>query len=159
MSINYGIVSTSSITPRFIAAARNSKDSHVLALASRNLEKAREKAEQWQIPRAYGSYEELMADPDIQVIYISTINSLHYTYARMALETGHHVLCEKPFTLSETESRELFALAREKGRFIMEAEKVVFLPVMQEIKSRIHAGELGRITMADFSSSFVSILL
>ena len=154
MSIHYGIISTSSITPRFIAAARSSKDSQVLALASRDLKKAREKADQWQIPRAYGSYEELMDDPDIQIIYISTINSLHYTYARMALETGHHVLCEKPFTLSEEESRDLFSLAKEKDLFLMEAEKVVFLPVMQEIKARIKAGELGRITMADFSSSF-----
>ena len=68
MSINYGIISTSSITPRFIAAARSSKDSQVLALASRSLEKAREKADLWQVPRAYGSYEELMADPDIHAI-------------------------------------------------------------------------------------------
>ena len=154
MPLTYGILSTSSITPRFIAAVRISKDSKVLALASRDLEKAREKAALWQVPKAYGSYEELMEDPDIDVIYISMINSLHYTYARMALETGHHVLCEKPFTLSEEESRELFALARKQGRFIMEAEKVVFLPVMQELKKRILAGDLGAITMADFSSSF-----
>jgi len=154
MSLNYGILSTSSITPRFIAAARDSQDSHVLALASRDLSKARKYAALWDVPRAYGSYEELMDDPDIDVIYISMINSLHYTYARIALETGHHVLCEKPFTLKEEESRELFALARAKGLFIMEAEKVVFLPVMEEIKRRIASGALGRITMADFSSSF-----
>lgn len=152
--MNYGILSTSSITPRFIAAARNSKDSKVLALASRDLAKAQKYADLWQVPRAYGSYEALMEDPDIDIIYISTINSQHYAYARLALETGHHVLCEKPFTLSEENSQELFSLARAKNRFIMEAEKVVFLPVMEEIKRRIKAGNLGRITMADFSSSF-----
>ncbi|MBQ8184635.1 MAG: Gfo/Idh/MocA family oxidoreductase [Lachnospiraceae bacterium] len=154
MSINYGILSTSSIAPRFISAVRDSADSRVVALASRDLAKAQEKAALWQVPKAYGSYESLMEDPEVDVIYISMVNSLHYHYARMALETGHHVLCEKPFTLKEEESAELFALAREKGLFIMEAEKVVFLPVMQELKKRILAGELGRITMADFSSSF-----
>lgn len=152
--LNYGILSTSSITPRFIAAVRDSKDSQVTALASRSLEKAEEKAKLWQVPKAYGSYEELLKDEEIDVVYISTVNSLHYHYARLALEAGHHVLCEKPFTLSVEESRELFSLARKKGRFIMEAEKVVFLPVMQELKKRIQEGEFGKITMADFSSSF-----
>ncbi len=154
MKLNYGILSTSSITPRFIAAVRDSKDSQVAALASRSLPKAREKAALWQVPKAYGSYEELLLDREIDVVYISTINSQHYPYTRLALETGHHVLCEKPFTLSLEESRELFALARRQGRFLMEAEKVVFLPVMQELKARIQRGDLGRITMADFSSSF-----
>lgn len=154
MPLHYGILSTSSITPRFIAACHDSKDNQVVALASRDLPKAQEKAALWQVPKAYGSYEELMQDPDIDIIYISMINSLHYQYARMALETGHHVLCEKPFTLSVEESQALFDLSRRKGLFLMEAEKVVFLPVMQELKRRIQKGELGRITLADFSSSF-----
>lgn len=154
MNLTYGILSTSSITPRFIAAVHASKNSQVTALASRDLANAREKADLWQVPKAYGSYEELLEDSSLDVIYISMINSLHYSYAKLALEKGHHVLCEKPCTLSPEESRELFALAREKKRFFMEAEKVVFLPVMQELKRRIQAGDLGRITMADFSSSF-----
>ncbi len=152
--LKYGILSTSSITPRLIDAVRDSSDSEVASLASRSLEKAREKADLWKVPKAYGSYEELLADREIDVVYISMVNSLHYRYARLALEAGHHVLCEKPFTLSEGESRELFALAREKGLFIMEAEKVVFLPVMGELKSLLRAGVLGKVTMADFSSSF-----
>ena len=154
MNLTYGILSTSSITPRFIAAVRASRHSQVGALASRNLDKAWEKAALWQVPKAYGSYEKLLEDSSLDVIYISMINSLHYSYAKLALEKGHHVLCEKPCTLRPEESRELFALARQKGRFFMEAEKVVFLPVMQELKRRIRSGELGRITMADFSSSF-----
>ncbi|MCI8417156.1 MAG: Gfo/Idh/MocA family oxidoreductase [Lachnospiraceae bacterium] len=154
MKLNYGILSTSSITPRFIAAVKASKDSQVVALASRSLSKAQEKAALWQVPKAYGSYEELLLDREIDIVYISTINSQHFHYARLALETGHHVLCEKPFTLSPEESRELFALARRQGRFLMEAEKIVFLPVMREIKDRLWREELGRITMADFSSSF-----
>lgn len=153
-TVNYGILSTSSITPRFIAAVRDSRGSQVTALASRSLEMAKEKAELWQVPKAYGSYEELLKDEEVDVVYISTINSLHYHYAYLALEAGHHVLCEKPFTLSVEESRELFSLARAKGRFIMEAEKVVFLPVMRELKRRIQEGKFGKITMADFSSSF-----
>ncbi|MCC8164184.1 MAG: Gfo/Idh/MocA family oxidoreductase [Lachnospiraceae bacterium] len=154
MKLRYGILSTSSITPRFIAAVRDTASSEVLALASRSLDQAKEKARLWNVPRAYGSYEELLADPDIDVVYVSMVNSLHYQYAKLALESGHHVLCEKPCTLSAEDSRNLFAIAREKGKFFMEAEKVVFLPVMREIKQMIAEGVLGKVTMADFSSSF-----
>lgn len=156
MTLRYGILSTSSITPRFIAAAKASRCSEVAAIASRDALKAAQKALEWGVPKSYGSYEELLAAPDIDVIYVSMVNHLHYQYAKAALETGHHVLCEKPFTLSETQSTELFALARSKGKFIMEAEKVVFLPVMQEIRRRIADGQFGRVTLADFSSSFAA---
>ncbi|MCD8098333.1 MAG: Gfo/Idh/MocA family oxidoreductase [Lachnospiraceae bacterium] len=154
MKLRYGILSTSSITPRFIAAVRDTDSSEVLALTSRSLDPAKEKARLWNVPRAYGSYEELLADPDIDVVYVSMVNSLHYQYAKLALESGHHVLCEKSCMLSAEDSRNLFAIAREKGKFFMEAEKVVFLPVMQEIKQMITEDVLGKVTMADFSSSF-----
>ena len=153
-SIRIGVLSTSSIAPRFIGAVRAADGCEAAALASRSLEKAREKAALWQIPKAYGSYEELLASGEIDAAYVAMINSEHYRYAKMALEHGKHVLCEKPFTLKEDEARSLFALAREKGLFIMEMQKVVFLPVIQEIKKRIRQGEFGSICMADFSSSF-----
>ncbi len=154
MTIRIGILSTSSITPRFIQAARITEGCTIAALASRSLAKAQEKARQWNIPKAYGSYEELLSSDEVDAVYVSMINSEHYRYARLSLENGRHVLCEKPFTLSEEQSRELFALAREKGLFIMEMQKTVFLPVMQKIKALISEGAFGTIRMADFSSSF-----
>ncbi len=152
--LRFGILSTSSIAPRFIKGVRAAKSCEASALASRNLEKAQEKAALWNVPKAYGSYEELLRSNEIDAAYVAMINSAHYRYAKMALEQGKHVLCEKPFTLSVQESRELFALAREKGLFIMEAQKVLFLPVVQKLKELIRSGSFGAIRMADFSSSF-----
>ena len=150
----YGILSTSSIAPRFIAALRQAEAGQILAISSRSEEKAKQKAEQWQIPRAYGSHEALLRDPDVNIVYISNVNAQHYTWAKAALEAGKHVVCEKPCTTSEKQTRELFALAREKGLFLMEAEKMLFLPVMEEIYRRICRGELGQIWMAELTHSF-----
>lgn len=152
--LRFGILSTSSIAPRFIKGVQATEGCETVALASRNLEKAREKAALWNVPKAYGSYEELLGSNNIDVAYVAMINSEHYRYAKMALEQGKHVICEKPFTLNADESKELFALAREKGLFIMEAQKVLFLPVVQRLKELIRSKVLGSIKMADFSSSF-----
>lgn len=153
-ALRYGILSTSSIAPRFIAAVRQAGAGEILALSSRSAEKAREKAALWQIPRAYGSHEALLADGDVNIVYISNVNALHYTWAKAALEAGKHVICEKPCTTTARQTRELFALAREKGLFFMEAEKMLLLPVMQEVRSRILAGQLGEIHMVQLSHSF-----
>ena len=152
--LRYGILSTSSIAPRFIAAVREAKAGEIVALSSRALEKAREKAAAWDIPTAYGSHEELLRDPNVEIVYISTVNSLHYRWAKAALESGKHVVCEKPCTTSEAHSRELFRLAREKGLFLMEAEKMLFLPAILELKESIESGKLGDIHMAELGCSF-----
>ena len=154
MQLRYGILSTSSIAPRFIAAVREANAGTIVALSSRTLEKAQEKAAQWNIPTAYGSHEELLNDPNVEIVYISTVNSLHYWWAKAALESGKHVVCEKPCTTSQAHSRELFQLAREKGLFLMEAEKMLFLPAILELKKRIEAGLLGEIHMAELAHSF-----
>ena len=154
--LRYGILSTSSIAPRFIAALREAGGGEVAAVSSRTLEKAREKAMQWEIPTAYGSHRELLEDENINIVYISAVNSEHYPLAKAALEMGKHVVCEKPCTTSAENTRELFALAREKGLFLMEAEKMLFLPTVLEVKRRIEAGELGQIHMAELSHSFAA---
>ncbi len=154
MNLRYGILSTSSIAPRFIAALREAKAGEILALSSRSLERAREKAALWDIPRAYGSHRELLSDRDINIVYISTVNAQHYPWAKAALEAGKHVICEKPCTASAQETRELFALAREKGLFFMEAEKMLLLPVMEAVRTRLAAGDLGQITMVQLNHSF-----
>lgn len=152
MQLQLGILSTASIVPRFLKAVRETGELQVDALASRNLTKAQEKAGEWAIPRAFGSYEELLQDPEIDAVYIATINNHHGRYVRQALEAGKHVLCEKPFVTSEEEVHELFSLARKKGRFLMEAQKAVFLPAIQKAKELIQSGALGQIGMIEFSS-------
>ena len=119
MELKFGILSTSSIAPRFIAAVREAKAGQIVALSSRTLEKAKEKAALWEIPTAYGSHEELLQDETVNVVYISTVNSQHYPWAKAALEHGKHVVCEKPCTTSAAQTRELYALAKEKGLFYL----------------------------------------
>ena len=149
----YGILSTASIVPRFINALRESGRGEVVALASRSEEKAAEKAKEWNIPKHYGSYEALLADPEIEVVYVAMINSEHYAYTLKALEAGKHVICEKPFTLNHEHARHLFQVAKEKGLFVAEAQKAVFLPVMADIKELIRSGKLGKIQFMDCTSS------
>jgi len=151
----YGILSTSSIVPRFTGALRESGTGEALALASRSAEKAAEKAEEWGIPRSYGNYEELLSDPDIEVVYVAMVNSEHYRYARKALEAGKHVICEKPLALKKAHAQQLFQMAEERKLFLAEAQKEVFLPVIQEVKKLIQEGNLGNIQVADFTNSYV----
>lgn len=154
MELRYGILSTSSIAPRFIAAVRAAGAGEIVALSSRSLEKAWEKASQWGIPMAYGSHVELLEDDRVNIVYISSVNAQHYPWAKAALERGKHVICEKPCTTTAAQTRQLYALAREKGLFFMEAEKMLFLPAIAQVRSRIERGVLGTIQMAELSHSF-----
>lgn len=154
MELQYGILSTSSIAPRFIAAVRAAQAGNIAAISSRSYEKAAQKAQLWGISKAYGSHDALLKDPQINIVYISTVNSQHYPWAKAALEHGKHVVCEKPCTTSAAQTRELYALAAEKGLFFMEAEKMLFLPAIGELRQRIRDGFLGQISMAEMSHSF-----
>ena len=152
--MNIGILSTSSIAPRFIAAVREEGSFRITALSSRSQEKAEEKAKAWDIPKAYGSHEDLLKDKDVDIVYISAVNSAHYRWAKAALLAGKHVICEKPCTTAESQTRELFALAKEKNLFLMEAQKMLFLPAVLAAKQAIDLGRLGKIHMAEFNHSF-----
>ena len=154
MELRYGILSTSSIAPRFVAAVRASGKGEIVALSSRSLEKAKEKAADWDIPKAYGSHAELLKDEDVNIVYISNVNTAHYPWAKAALEQGKHVICEKPCTTTEAQTKELYALARQKGLFFMEAQKMLFLPAVLSVKERL--ADLGQITMAELSHSFAA---
>ena len=153
-ALRYGILSTSSIAPRFIAAVREADAGRIVVLSSRSLEKAREKAQLWDIPKAYGSHRALLEDEEVNIVYISNVNAQHYPWAMAALEQGKHVICEKPCTTTAEHTRRLYELAREKGLFFMEAEKMLFLPAIEEVRRRIEAGCLGQIYMAELSHSF-----
>lgn len=152
MELSYGILSTSSIAPRFIAAVRAHGKGRVAALSSRTPEKAQEKAAQWNIPVAYGSHGELLQDDTVNIVYISNVNTAHYPWAKAALLAGKHVICEKPCTTTEVQTKELYALAKKQGVFFMEAQKMLFLPAVLAVKERL--GELGQVTMAELSHSF-----
>ena len=153
-NLKYGIMSASSISPRFISAVREAEAGEIVAISSRTLEKARQKADEWGIERAYGSHTELLADDDINIVYISSVNSEHYSMAKQALEYGKNVICEKPCTTFSEHTKELFELARKNKLFFMEAQKMLFLPVILETEKLIKSGKIGDIQMIEFSHSF-----
>ena len=154
MELRYGILSTSSIAPRFIAAVRACAKGRIVALSSRTLEKAQEKAAQWGIPTAYGSHAELLQDKTVNIVYISNVNTQHYPWAKAALLAGKHVICEKPCTTTEAQTSELYTLAKKQGLFFMEAQKMLFLPAVLAVKERLN--ELGQINMVTLSHSFAA---
>jgi len=152
MELCYGILSTSSIAPRFIAPVRACGKGRIVALSSRTLERAQKKATEWEIPTAYGSHEELLRDKTVNIVYISNVNTGHYPWAKAALLAGKHVICEKPCTTTQAQTKELYDLAKKQGLFFMEAQKMLFLPAVLAVKERL--GDLGQITMVEMSHSF-----
>lgn len=153
MKYTYGIVSTASITPRFVHAVQAYGD-EVGAIASRSLEKAQRFAQEHTIYKAYGSYEELYKDPDIDVVYIATPNNTHVIEAMKALSYKKHVIIEKPFALTMEEAMSIYRYAKEQGCFVMEAQKSVFLPATQKIKECLDAQVLGSCHQILMLSSF-----
>ena len=151
--IRYGILSAARIVPRFVQGIRESDEGEVYAIASRTKERAEQAAAQLGIPHWYGSYEELLADENVDVVYIPTTNDTHYRWAKAALEQHKNVILEKPFTLHYEEAADLFQTAERNGCFLMEDQKELFLPVTEEIMRLIHAGEIGDIQFIEMSMS------
>lgn len=154
--MRYGIISTASIVERFVKGIRESKDGIAYAIASRDIEKAKKAAEQLNIERYYGSYEALYEDPNVDIIYIPTVNGMHYRNAYDALMHDKHVIVEKPFVLTSKQAEELFELAKERGCFLMEAQKAVFLPTTLRVKQLLEEQVLGQIHYIELKAGFPS---
>lgn len=132
----YGIISTASITSRFIEGIRCASD-EVVCIGSRDINKAREFANDNNISKYYGTYEEVYKDEDISVVYIPVINSLHYECAKNALNHHKHVILEKPFTVKESEAIELFEIAKKNNCLLFEGVKNVFMPSTEFVKNNL----------------------
>jgi predicted dehydrogenase len=117
----------------------------VTAVGSRSLESAREFAEQFGIRNAHGSYEELVADPDVDAIYVATPHPFHHENALLAIAAGKHVLVEKVFTINEAQAREVVDAADAAGVIVLEAMWTRFLPHMIRIRELIASGALGEV--------------
>lgn len=115
----------------------------LVGVASRSLDKAQEFASRFSIKKAYGSYEELVKDPEIQLIYIATPHSEHCRNAKLCLENGKHVLCEKSFAANASQAEEMIALAKEKKLLITEAMWVRYMPMAETIRKVIDSGVIG----------------
>ena len=144
--LRWGLLSTARINRLIIPAIRASARSEVTTVASRSLEKARAYAAEWNIPRVLGSYEALLDDPDIDVIYISLPNSLHVEWTVRALEAGKHVLCEKPLALSVADVDRIVAAAVARtGRTATEGFMYRHHPLTHAVEAIVKSGRLGAI--------------
>jgi predicted dehydrogenase len=131
----------------------------IQAVGARDLDKANEFADRFSIPNRHQGYEALVNDPEVDVIYISTIHPFHKRDALLALNAGKHLLVEKPFTINAREAEEVRALAQAKGLFVMEAMWTRFLPSMDAIFEVINSGALGEIELftADHSQALTHV--
>lgn len=147
MATRWGIVSAGRISFDFALALRTlpAEDHRIVAVAARNLMKAAEFCSQHNIPKSYGSYEELANDQEVDVVYIGSINPQHLPLAKLFLNAGKHILCEKPLCMNKKEAEELIATAKEKNLFLMEAIWSRFTPLYEKMKEEIDKGTIGDI--------------
>lgn len=155
--IKWGILATGSIANKFVSTVQGMKDEvSVIACASRNEARAKEFADQYGIPKAYGSYEELVQDDEVDVVYICTPNNLHYENMKLCIEAGKSVLCEKPFTTNQNEAQEIFQLAKEKGVFVMEAFWITMLPLHKKLQQLLADGVIGEVRHVRAEYGFIA---
>ncbi|MER6265931.1 Gfo/Idh/MocA family oxidoreductase [Streptomyces sp900105755] len=151
-SVRWGILATGGIAAAFAADLVDLPDAEIVAVASRSPESAEGFAERFGIGRAYGDWESLARDEDVDIVYVATPHSAHRAAAGLCLTAGRNVLCEKPFTLNAREAGELVALSKEHGRFLMEAMWMYCHPLVRRLTALVADGAIGevRTVQADF---------
>ena len=143
--LRWGLLSTARINRLLVPAIRAGSRSELTTVASRTIDRARAYADEWRIPRALGSYDALLADPEIDVVYIPLPNSLHVEWTVKALDAGKHVLCEKPLALTVEDVDRIDAAAKRSGRVAAEAFMYRHHPLTHAAEAVVRSGRLGRI--------------
>jgi D-xylose 1-dehydrogenase (NADP+, D-xylono-1,5-lactone-forming) len=149
----WGIISTADINRKVIPGAQASPEIDLVGVASRDQQRAEAYAREWGIERAYGSYEELLADPDIEAVYISLPNTLHSEWSIRSVEAGKHVLCEKPLSRHPEEVEAAFDAAERAGRLLSEAFMYRHNPQTARFRQLLDEGVIGepRLVRSTFS--------
>jgi len=149
---NWGILGCGQIANKFAEALQNTEGAILTAAGARDLKRAREFSKTWGFQKAYGSYQDLVHDREVDIIYIATPHSYHFAHTKLCLEAGKHVLCEKPFTINSMQLEVLISLARMKKLFLMEALWSRFLPGIIHTKAILDSGQIGEVISmeADF---------
>jgi xylose dehydrogenase (NAD/NADP) len=145
--VRWGLLSTANINKRFIPAIRMSKRGELVAVASRDERNAKAYAREWEIPTAFGSYEEMLASGSIDAVYISLPNHLHAAWSVRAMSEGLHVLCEKPFALSVDEVDQMIAASERHQRVLAEAFMYRHHPQTLLAGEWVQSGKLGEISL------------
>ena len=145
-ALRWGILAPGWIAGQFAAALRRGTRQEIVAVGSRTFDRAKTFADEFGAPAAYGSYEELVADPQVDIVYVASPHSEHHRLARLALEAGKPVLIEKAFTRDAAEARDLIDLARSKNLFMLEGMWSRFLPHYDVIQQAVQSGLIGAVT-------------
>ena len=153
-TVSWGFLSTANINDKLLAGAAESDRVDVIAVASRDVERAEAYARERGIERAYGSYEELLADTDVEAVYISLPNSLHIEWSIRALEAGKHVLCEKPLSRRPEDVERAFDVAEQSDRLLMEAFMYRHNPQTAKLEELVGEGAIGRLRLVRAAFSF-----
>jgi predicted dehydrogenase len=152
--LRWGLLSTARINRAVIPAIRGSARHELRAVASRTPATAEEYAREWNIPRHYGSYSELIADPGVDAIYIPLPNALHAEWTIKACQAGKHVLCEKPLALTAAEADAIAAAAGRAGVLVMEAFMYRHHPQTLQLKALVDGGAIGRLALVRGAFTF-----
>src|SRR3954468_17242115 len=155
--VRWGILSTARIAQRVVDGARLAENAELVAVASREEARARAYAGEHGIPRVHGSYEALLADPEVDAIYNPLPNSLHVPWTITALEAGKHVLCEKPLTRDPAQVERAFDAAERAGRVLMEAFMWRFHPQTDELVRLVRSGAVGDVRLVRTAFGFGGI--
>jgi predicted dehydrogenase len=154
--LKWGIISTAKIgTGKVIAGIQRSALNEIVAIASRDEARAKAVAAEFGIPRTFGSYEAMLADPEIEIVYNPLPNHLHVPVSLAALEAGKHVLCEKPISINATEAARL--AARPEKPYLMEAFMVRFHPQWHRARDLIRSGELGEVKQIQINFAYFNV--
>jgi xylose dehydrogenase (NAD/NADP) len=154
LAVKWGIVSTADINRKVIPGAKESPKVDLAAVASRDRPRAEAYAKEWGIERAYGSYEALLEDPEIEAVYISLPNTLHCEWSIRALEAGKHVLCEKPLSRHPEEVEAAFDAAARAGRLLMEAFMYRHNPQTNRLEELVDEGAVGELRLIRSAFSY-----
>ena len=153
--INWGVLGTAGIARgQTIPGMQQAENCCLYAVAGRSLEKARVFQKEFGFEKAYGSYDELLADPKVQAVYIPLPNELHYEWTVKAMQAGKHVLCEKPLAPTPEQVQQLYAKAEECGVFLMEAFAYLHSPYVAALKEELNSGIIGDVLYVE--SEFIT---
>ena len=143
--MNIGILGAGSIARQMAYTISKMDNAINYAIASRDYKKSQKFAKEFRVIKAYGSYEEMIKDPEVELVYIATPHSLHYEHAKLCLNNGKHVLCEKAFTINEKQAEELFEIAKEKNLFITEAIWTRYMPMRKTLDDILESDVIGEL--------------
>ena len=143
--VHFAVLAAGGIAAKMSKAVSGLPEVKRYAVASRSLENAETFAKEWGYEKAYGSYEEMLADPEVELVYVASPHSYHYEHAKMCIEAGKHVLVEKAFTVNGKQAEELITFAREKKVLLVEAMWTRFMPARQIIDDLLAEGTIGKI--------------